>query len=178
MWQDVLTIIGFILTVITFFGITPREIYKVSKNQKILKFEKFDILLGVMTVFAVGMICYYKITHTGSVWNYVHLIYLSIYPWVIKLGFAVFVEHKNKKLLIGFIIISSIVLQAYSIPSINLVINSVHDSGYLLKSWLILGFVIFGWLVAGINIGISIFFAYSIDRVLDMVKNLRKKHNS
>jgi hypothetical protein len=175
MGNEALTIIAFVITLLTWFGITPVLMYKTIRNQKILKFERFDFLLLALTVVAMIEILYYKITNTGVIWNYVHLSFMAIYPWLIKVGFAYLVQGKFIKAFNGVLILSSILLQTYSIPSINLVINGEHDNEYILKAWIILGFVIFGWFMAGVNIGfVTLFFKY-FERFKNLITQIESK---
>lgn len=170
MWKDILLIIGFVITIIAWFGVTPRQMVKVIKDQKVINFERFDLLLVALSFVAIGIIIYYGISGTGNVWYYVQFSYAAIYPWLLKVSYEFIAREKYENLFTWLLIISAILLQIYSVPTINTILQSVHESGYLVKSWITIGFVIFAWLMTGMNIGTNIFFIKYIKRL----KNLQK----
>jgi hypothetical protein len=169
--MNVLTVIGFAITIIAWFGITPRQIYKLATKQKILEFEKFDFILVAMSCVAIGGVVYFAITKSGSMWNYLQFSFLIFFPWLNKLGFAFVMKGKNK-IFYGFVIISAILLQSYSIPAINEVLNGVRDNRYIFNSWVMIGAVLFGWLLSGVFIGFSFAFVRNINKLRDLTKRV------
>ena len=174
MWRDIIVVLGLIITVLAWCGITPRRLGKVTKQHVIKK--PHVVITALITCLSVFAILYHLHTGANKWWLYAEATSWSAFWWATLVSES-FLKRRAWGASLLFLMVAPMFLLFGPLPRLNSIFQSYSTENILhfsqLSLWLIAATIFF---VGGITSTNIIY--WIISRRLDVFKSALEEASS